>query len=76
MPNTTLSKGIQAVQRLQQTLAAQILVTPENQKILLTFSAGIAQCQDSETQENLIKRADFAMYDAKHAGKNCVKAAV
>ena len=46
-----------------------------NQKLLITFSAGVALRRDEEDQGNLIKRADEALYKAKRAGKNRVVAA-
>jgi len=41
-------------------------------KVLITFSAGVAQLQPSESGADAIKRADQAMYLAKRAGKNRV----
>jgi diguanylate cyclase (GGDEF)-like protein len=38
----------------------------------VTFSAGVAQWDSSERGENLIDRADHALYEAKRAGKNRV----
>ncbi|HRB20701.1 MAG TPA: diguanylate cyclase [Nitrosomonas sp.] len=42
----------------------------DNNRLLITFSAGIAQFQSGETQESIFKRADEALYRAKNAGKN------
>ena len=42
------------------------------EKILITFSAGVAQLAPGETPEAAIERADRAMYLAKRAGKNRV----
>jgi diguanylate cyclase len=39
---------------------------------LVTFSAGVAQRATEESQEEVIARADKAMYEAKKAGKNRV----
>ena len=44
----------------------------ENEKVLITFSAGVALRQPGETRDELIGRADTAMYQAKTAGKNRV----
>jgi diguanylate cyclase len=42
------------------------------EKVLITFSAGVAQLLDDESGVDAIKRADQAMYLAKRAGKNRV----
>jgi diguanylate cyclase len=43
-----------------------------NEKVLITFSAGVAQMKADDSQATVIKRADEAMYEAKKAGKNRV----
>ncbi len=43
--------------------------------ILVTFSAGVALRGEGEDAEDLIGRADKAMYKAKQTGKNRVVAA-
>ncbi len=40
----------------------------------VTLSAGVAQLEENETAETLIKRADFAMYEAKRQGGDVVVA--
>jgi diguanylate cyclase len=47
----------------------------EQDKIFITFSAGVAQLTADETAEQALHRADQAMYLAKRAGKNRVVAA-
>jgi diguanylate cyclase len=44
----------------------------DNEKLLITFSAGVALHQPGEDQASLLERADKAMYLAKRAGKNRV----
>jgi diguanylate cyclase len=46
-----------------------------NERLLITFSAGVALRAQTEDQTTLIKRADEALYKAKRAGKNRVVAA-
>ena len=48
---------------------------PDAEKILITFSAGVAELHPEESGEDAIRRADQAMYLAKRAGKNRVLAA-
>jgi diguanylate cyclase len=74
MPDTTLDKGIDAMTRLQRALTKRFFLTGAD-KILITFSAGVAQLAAEEPGDEAIKRADQAMYLAKRAGKNRVHGA-
>lgn len=71
LPDTTLDKGIEAMTRLQRELSRRIFLTG-SEKVLITFSAGVAQVGAGEAGTEAIKRADQAMYLAKRAGKNRV----
>lgn len=39
----------------------------------VTVSAGVARWREGDTQTELLRRADDAMYEAKAAGRNCVR---
>ena len=71
LPDTPLERGIDAIVRLQRVLAERTFVN-FGDKIAITFSAGVAQVMATEAVPQAIKRADEAMYQAKHAGKNRV----
>ncbi len=71
MPDTTLDPGIEAMTRLQRELSKRIFLEGEA-KILITFSAGVAELATDETGMEAIKRADQAMFLAKRSGKNRV----
>jgi diguanylate cyclase len=71
MPDTVLEQGVEVMARLQRELTKAIFMTG-NEKILITFSAGVAQLAIDESGTNAIRRADQAMYLAKRAGKNRV----
>jgi len=71
MPDTPLELGIQTMTRLQRKLTKTFFLTGD-EKVLITFSAGVAQMTPMETSAEAIKRADKAMYLAKRAGKNRV----
>jgi diguanylate cyclase len=74
MPDTSVDEAVLAMQRLQRELTTRYFLR-ESEKVLITFSAGVAQVADNETAPEAIKRADQAMYLAKRAGKNRVVAA-
>ena len=40
--------------------------------LAVTLSAGIASYRKGDTMEQLLRRADLALYEAKHAGRNIV----
>ncbi|HPW29734.1 MAG TPA: diguanylate cyclase [Rhodoferax sp.] len=71
LPDTALEKGIEAMTRLQRELTKKFFLAG-TEKILITFSAGVAQLAADESGADAIKRADKAMYLAKRAGKNRV----
>ncbi|KUL21729.1 hypothetical protein ADL15_50055 [Actinoplanes awajinensis subsp. mycoplanecinus] len=64
LPDTGLDTACTIMQRLRQ-------VTPAAQ----TFSAGAAAWDQVETSEQLIARADAALYQAKHTGRDRIVAA-
>ena len=74
MPDTPLTNGVEAMTRLQRELTKRFFMSGA-EKVLITFSAGVAQLDANETGAEAIKRADQGMYLAKRAGKNRVLAA-
>lgn len=74
LPDTGLDSAVATLVRLQRALTKRFFLARE-QKLLITFSAGVAELRDSETPEDAIDRADKAMYIAKRSGKNRVLAA-
>lgn len=71
LPDTPLDKGVDAMTRLQRELTKRFFLAGA-EKILITFSAGVAQLAAEEAGMEAIRRADQAMYLAKRAGKNRV----
>lgn len=71
MPSTPVDAAATIITRLQRNLTKKYFLD-NNEKVLITFSAGVAERAPGESQESLIKRADGAMYEAKQTGKNRV----
>ncbi len=71
LPDTMLDAGTAILTRLQRELTKRYFLR-DNEKVLITFSAGVAQMAQDESVNDAIKRADAAMYLAKRTGKNRV----
>jgi len=71
MPETTVDAATSTMTRLQRELTKHFFLH-DNEKVLITFSAGVALRRPNEDQTELVKRADKAMYTAKQTGKNRV----
>lgn len=71
LPDTPLNDATSALTRLQRELTKKFFLHA-NEKILITFSAGVTQMNSEDNQAAVIKRADEAMYQAKKTGKNRV----
>ena len=74
LPDTTLNEAVQTITRVQRELTRKFFLN-KNEKLLITFSAGVAEKGYDEPADLALKRADAAMYLAKRSGKNRVVAA-
>jgi diguanylate cyclase len=72
LPDTPPSTANNVLARLQRELACRIFYAPNNERLPITFSAGVTLLQPDEQPAIAIARADKAMYAAKRAGKNRV----
>ncbi|GJM13279.1 MAG: hypothetical protein DHS20C12_16820 [Pseudohongiella sp.] len=70
MPDTKLDSAQQKTEVLRKLVAAKPLVEFNDEAIAVTFSAGVALWEMGETLTELIERADKALYEAKHGGRN------
>lgn len=71
MPDTPVDEAIDTVQRLQRELTRTFFMA-NNDRLVITFSAGVAKWHLGEQDIEVIERADQAMYQAKISGKNRV----
>lgn len=74
LPDTPLESAVQTVSRIQRELTKRIFMQ-NDQRLFITFSAGVALRKEGEEQTAMIERADKALYTAKREGKNRVVAA-
>jgi diguanylate cyclase (GGDEF)-like protein len=72
LSNSNTGEAQQAGERIRASIAAQRLEI-DNVPMQITISLGIAECSaEIETVDQLVQRADRALYRAKEAGRNCV----
>ncbi len=57
LPDTALAQGVEAMARLQRELTTRYFLK-DQEKVLITFSAGVAQVAPQETTVEAIRRAD------------------
>lgn len=69
-PNTTLSGSVLLAEKLRKGIEAHRFAEVG----MVTASFGVAEYQVTESYDDWIARADQALYEAKHAGKNRVRA--
>ena len=73
LPNIDKTKAIEIANRLIETIADYdwTQIAPNLHQ---TVSAGVASYSNEEDLSPLLLKADKALYSAKAAGRNCVKA--
>lgn len=69
MPDCDSDQALARMETLAR-LIEQSPVVSENHTIAITISCGVAELQGKETMEALVNRADIALYQAKHQGRN------
>ena len=72
MPQTGATQAHATATRIQQTLHSEELEIENGLKIRQTVSIGVATWDMKETPEQLERRADGAMYEAKRLGRDRV----
>ncbi len=71
LPDTQpAERAIVVVDRIQ-TILRQAIVSPQQPRLRLSFSGGIAVPRSGETLDEMIDRADKALYAAKAQGRQC-----
>ncbi len=71
LPVTPLDEALAVTVRLQRELTRRFFLH-NNERVLITFSAGVAQKKQGESSAQVLDRADGALYEAKRAGRNRV----
>jgi diguanylate cyclase len=74
LPDTGVAEAMRTMMRVQRALTRRYFLH-NHDRVLITFSAGVAERHAGESQEDVIARADRALYRAKELGRNRVCAA-
>ncbi len=72
LQDTDLEEGVEVAERVRTRLNCDVIHCGEA-TLDVTLSLGLAEARDSDSVDDLIERADAALYDAKAAGRNCVR---
>ncbi|MBT8128623.1 MAG: GGDEF domain-containing protein [Gammaproteobacteria bacterium] len=74
LPETSLPNAVAIAERLRARINEIDPGTINDQQLPgVSVSIGVAEFKPGDSLENLIAAADAAMYEAKHAGRNCVR---
>ena len=71
LPDADGTRALAMAEHLRRKIETECR-TVEGIEVGLTVSIGVAECNAADTVASLIKRADKAMYVAKHGGRNRV----
>lgn len=71
LPETEIEGACLLVDRIKKITEEQI-IEYDKVKVSITMTFGVTESQDYETIEDIIKKADNALYEGKSRGRNCV----
>lgn len=69
LPDTPAQGALEVAERIRIAVT-HLQITPPSPPLTFTISLGISQCRDDQKVEDILKRADAALYQAKAAGRN------
>ena len=76
LPDTALDGAATTAERLRTAVAATAFTGRDGEPFACTISIGLTEWNPADSSiEDALKRADAALYDAKHAGRNAVRCA-
>ncbi|MFH7564323.1 GGDEF domain-containing protein [Oceanimonas smirnovii] len=76
LPDTPLEQGLRQAETLRLAVESQPVENPlGEEEITVTLSAGVVQGDHHSELQQLLNRADEALYEAKRSGRNCIQAA-
>ena len=70
LPDTHMQGALEVAERIRKDVLTLKIDSLENKTISMSISLGIAENNEDKNVEDILKRADKALYAAKHAGRN------
>jgi diguanylate cyclase (GGDEF)-like protein len=74
LPEIDMSQGFAVAEKLRGAIDACHILLDDGAMLNVTASFGVVAFESDEDLESLIRRADQALYQAKHSGRNTVVA--
>ena len=71
MPNTTREEAAEIAERVRMDVQATRFFH-QRSKLRMTISVGITEASVDDDSQEMIRRADDALYASKQAGRNCI----
>lgn len=75
LPGADVAQAYSVCERLRARIQAETIELPGGQLVSVTISSGIARLRADDTALTLTERADRALYEAKHGGRDQVRLA-
>ncbi|SLJ90070.1 sensor domain-containing diguanylate cyclase [Novosphingobium mathurense] len=75
LPNADGQEAGAVCERLRVAIHSQAMEVPPDSAVPVTISSGVAQLDPIENANKLMERADRALYEAKHGGRDQVRLA-
>jgi diguanylate cyclase len=72
LPDTELQGAREVAEKLRREAGGISVEAAGGVRVTVTLSVGVAQLDAGESVDSVLRRADVAMYDAKHAGRDRV----
>jgi diguanylate cyclase (GGDEF)-like protein len=76
LPETGREGASVVAERLRQSLSARVIRIGEKAEVTVTASFGVAELEEGQSVDALLRAADSALYRAKELGKNRVEGPV
>lgn len=74
LPRTLHVDAVQAAERCRKAICEIVLQNDQGERVPLTASFGVHQVRADDSLESILHQVDRCLYEAKAAGRNCVRA--